>query len=236
MAEKMPKVKEKQPQPCGQIIVYNEFNEEWAQVFDEIDFLSSLLTGPEAKEIVIFGEDNFTFDIALATARNNSWEGISYGVRHVFKFQEKKLKCIELCSQMGRQQRLSEIEIMSRMADMLKTPTPPSTVRGKVVWYQYPQTKNGPAIKEVIEEIKDQQQKGDYLLFGRLSSLGRPYSNTSSYYGTIDCSPDYSFLGADRNFVNKLISYGYCDHECSNFEHLTFVLKRSSLMLVMHSN
>uniref|UniRef100_A0A1X7TJJ8 Uncharacterized protein n=1 Tax=Amphimedon queenslandica TaxID=400682 RepID=A0A1X7TJJ8_AMPQE len=71
-------------------------------LFDEIDFLSRLLTGPQAKEIVIYGEGNPLFDIALATARNNSWEGISYGVRHVFKFEEKKLQSIEQCSQMGR--------------------------------------------------------------------------------------------------------------------------------------
>uniref|UniRef100_A0A1X7U653 Uncharacterized protein n=1 Tax=Amphimedon queenslandica TaxID=400682 RepID=A0A1X7U653_AMPQE len=94
--------------------------------FDEIDFLSRLLTGPQAKEIVIYGEGNPLFDIALATARNNSWEGISYGVRHVFKFEEKKLRSIEQCSQMGRQQGLSELEIMKKIQDTLKTPAPPS--------------------------------------------------------------------------------------------------------------
>ena len=59
------------------------------------------MTGPQAKEIVIFSEDSL-FDKALATLCNNSWDGIGYGVRHVFKFEEKKLQSIEQCSQMGR--------------------------------------------------------------------------------------------------------------------------------------
>ena len=148
-------------------------NDTW---FDEIDFISSLLTGPQAKEIVIFGENDPLFDIALATARNNSWDGIGYGVRHVFKFEEKKLQSIEQCSQMGRQQRLSEIDIMKKIQDTLRTPAPPSRVKGKVVWYQYPLRDNGPKIEEVIDEMKDQQQKGDYLLFG-------VYSGSSIDYG-----------------------------------------------------
>ena len=191
---------------------------------NEVNFLSRLLTGSQAKEIVIFGEDNFTFDIALATARDNSWNGISYGVRHVLRFQEKKLKSIELCSKMGRQQRLSEIDIMSRFQDMLKTPAPPSGVKGKVVWYQYPWTKGGPAIQEVTEEMKDQQQKGDYLLFGRLS---KDCDYTFSHKDTFDRScPNYSFLGVDKRFVNKLVSYGYCNQGSSDSEHLTFVLQK----------
>uniref|UniRef100_A0A1X7SGE0 Uncharacterized protein n=1 Tax=Amphimedon queenslandica TaxID=400682 RepID=A0A1X7SGE0_AMPQE len=227
MAEKMPKVKAKQPQPCGQYTVtvrdsMNSFWEDWPTeyTYDEIDFLSILLTGPEAKEIVIFGEDNPTFDIALATARNNSWEGISYGVRHVLKFQEKKLRSIELCSKMGRQQGLSEIEIMSRFQDMLKTPAPPPKVKGKVVWYQYPWTKKELSVKEVVDEMEDQQKKGDYLLLGKLS-------NADCY--SSDC-PNYSFFGIDRKFVNKLVSYGYCyqgEKKSTSFEeHLIFVLQK----------
>ena len=212
--------------------------------FDEIDFLSSLLTGPQAKEIVIFGEDNPLFDIALATARDNSWDGIGYGVRHVFKFEEKKLQSIEQCSQMGRQQRLSEIDIMKKIQDTLRTPEPPSRVKGKVVWYQYPWSNNGPKITEVIDEMKDQQQKGDYLLFGVWSGSSIDYGICVQVRGTgtrqnniVNTFPNYSFLGVDRKFVNKLVSYGYNDQRFNTggslsalsyqgSEHQTLVFKK----------
>ena len=207
--------------------------------FDEIDFLSSLLTGPQAKEIVIFGEDNFTFDIALATARDNSWDGISHGARHLLQFQKKKLKSIGHCSQMGQQQRLNEIDIMKKIEDTLKTPAPPSRVKGKVVWYQYPWSDNGPKIEEVIDEMKDQQQKGDYLLFGVYSGSSTDYGihvqKTETQQNVVNTFPNYSLLGVDRKFVNKLVSYGYYNqgkHTYMDFyshqskEHQTLVFKK----------
>ena len=200
--------------------------------FDEIDLLSSLLTGPQAKEIVIFGEDNPLFDIALATARDNSWDRISYGVRHVLKFEEKKLQSIEQCSQMGRKQRLSEIEIMKKIQDTLRTPAPPSRVKGKVVWYQYPWSNNGPKITEVIDEMKDQQQKGDYLLFGVLSGSKIDYG-IHIQNNVVNTFPNYSFLGVDKKFVNKLVSYGYNNYVAfmgfnshQSGEHQTLVFKK----------
>uniref|UniRef100_A0A1X7U5B5 Uncharacterized protein n=1 Tax=Amphimedon queenslandica TaxID=400682 RepID=A0A1X7U5B5_AMPQE len=241
---------EAEPQPvvCGQLqYTYNEpqsgFNTGLSHAtntpFDEIDFLSRLLTGPQAKEIVIYGESNPLFDIALATVRNNSWEGISYGVRHVFKFEEKKLQSIEQCSQMGRQQCLSELEIMKKIQDTLKTPAPPSMVKGKVVWYQYPQT-NVPKIEEVINEMDDKQESGDYLLFGVFSGSNIDYGLTVEKFSLgaqrstniVNTFPNYYFLGVDRKFINKLISYGYNSHRysgsipCSNSEHQTFVFKK----------
>uniref|UniRef100_A0A1X7TIU3 Uncharacterized protein n=1 Tax=Amphimedon queenslandica TaxID=400682 RepID=A0A1X7TIU3_AMPQE len=202
---------------------------------DEIDFLSSLLTGPQGKEIVIFGENNFTFDIALATVRNNSWDGISRGVN---KFEEKKLRSIELCSQMGRKQCLSQTETMKIIQNMLKTPAPLPEVKGKVVWYQYPWTEGGPQLSEVINEMKDQQQSGDYLLFGVLNESKIDYGiasdwpfNSSFNKVTYDQS-NYSFLGVDKKFVNKLVSHGYCNHHGVNYdelvlcEHLTFVFEK----------
>ena len=207
--------------------------------FDEIDFLSSLLTGPQAKEIIIFGEDNFTFDIALATVRNNSWDGISHGARHLLQFQKKKLQSIGHCSQMGQQQHLSEIEIMKKIEDTLRTPAPPSGVKGKVVWYQYPLRDNRPKIEEAINEMKDQQQKGDYLLFGVYSGSSTDYGIHIQVKGTqqnvVNTFPNYSFLGVDRKFVNKLVSYGYHNQSKHAFmgvayhqssEHQTLVFKK----------
>ena len=207
--------------------------------FDEIDFLSSLLTGPQAKEIVLFGEDNFTFDIALATARDNSWDGISHGARHLLQFQKKKLQSIGHCSRMGQQQRLNEIEIMKKIEDTLKTPAPPSGVKSKVVWYQYPWTEGEPKIEEVIDEMKDQQQKGDYLLFGVYSGSSTDYGIHVQVTGTqknvVNTFPNYSFLGVDRKFVNKLVSYGYHNNRKhvlmrinnhQSGEHQTLVFKK----------
>ncbi|XP_019859325.1 PREDICTED: uncharacterized protein LOC109587522 [Amphimedon queenslandica] len=232
-----------EPREEPNIILYgppDDWGHQKEKGFTEIDILSSLLTGPQAKEIVLFKEENFTFDIALATARNNSWEGIHHGGFH--KFEEKKLKSIDLCSKIGKQQRMSEIEIMSRMADMLKTPAPPSEAKkaGQVVWYQYPyREKEGPSPKEAMNNVKDWQERGDYLLLGIVST-----STMLSFKIRIDQHftdyinqeyPNYSFLGVDKKFVDKLVSYGYCNVECkssddqeqSKFDkHLTLVFQK----------
>ena len=220
MAEKISEVEGGLPQPvvCG-VITFDIYNKGQCMVdreeeVTELDLLSSLLTGPEAKEIVLYKEDNFTFDIALATARDNSWDGLHNGGFH--NFEEKKLKSIDSCSQMGQQRGLSKIEIMNRMADMLKTPSPPSEAKrgGKVVWYQYPWTEKGPTVKEAMDNVKDWQEKGDYLLLGIVYKTSPfPFSQPmidEHFIDSIDYKyPNYSFLGVDRKFVNELVSYGY---------------------------
>lgn len=227
MAEKLSEVEAKLPQPvvCGEITftIYNERVNvmDRDEKVDEIDLLSSLLTGTEAKEIVLFKEENFTFDIALATARNNSWDGIHHG--HFPNFAEKQLKSVELCSQMGRKQHISEIQILNRITDMLKTPAPPFETKkaGKVVWYQYPWSERGPSIKEAIHGVKDQQEKGDYLLLGSLciTSKKSGINNIRIDQRFVDHkSPSYSFLGVDKKFVKKLVSYGYCNQGWIGFD------------------
>ena len=237
-----------QPVVCGQLqYTYKrqtEFGSKPTHIpFDEIDFLSRLLTGPQAKEIMIYGENNPLFDIALATARNNSWDGISYGVRHVFKFEEKKLWSIEQCSKMGRQQRLSELEIMKKIQDTLKTPAPPSMVKGKVVWYQYPWSNDGPKISDVINEMEDQQESGDYLLFGVRSGSTIDYgiqvldNRLSRQFAALnnvqieDTFPNYFFLGVDSKFVNKLVSYGYNKVDCKSYGLLTSTVDKHLILV-----
>ena len=246
MAEKISEVEGGLPQPvvCG-VITFDIYNKGQCMVdreeeVTELDLLSSLLTGPEAKEIVLYKEDNFTFDIALATARDNSWDGLHNGGFH--NFEEKKLKSIDSCSQMGQQRGLSKIEIMNRMADMLKTPSPPSEAKrgGKVVWYQYPWTeKGGPSVQEAMNNVNDWQEKGDYLLLGivcRTALLFGPPMIDQHFIDSINYKyPNYSFLGIDRKFVNELVSYGYCNPECKSSDkqnqsnadkHLTLIFQK----------
>lgn len=231
---------------CGQISFTTQTAQS-AQVhiknLTEIDLLSSLLTDPQSKELVIFGEENFTFELALATVRGNSWDGIHHGVH---KFEEKKLKSIELCSQLGRQTGASEIDILKKIQDMLKTPSPPPDVQGKVVWYQFPWSNPGPTIKEVINEMKDKQKPKDYLLFG---ILGGAQGSSSRDYGILEVNQgrvrkdmasyrqsiafqyggtDYAFIGADKKFVEMLVSYGYSNHGYAN-DHLTLVFQKKPL-------
>uniref|UniRef100_A0A1X7TJJ3 Uncharacterized protein n=1 Tax=Amphimedon queenslandica TaxID=400682 RepID=A0A1X7TJJ3_AMPQE len=232
-----------EPREEPNIILYgppDDWGHQKEKGFTEIDILSSLLTGPQAKEIVLFKEENFTFDIALATARNNSWEGIHHGARHALQFEKKKLKLIELCSKLGQQPDmmdtalmimdrtdLSQTKILSNLQDVLKTPAPPSVdLKGKVVWYQYPWTNGELSIKEIAEEMKDQQERDDYLLIGKLF-------NYSDCYSTREVNRhchSYRYLGVDYEFVNKLVSYGYSyqgQEESANFEEqVIFVLQR----------
>ena len=85
---------------------------------------------------------------------------------------------------------------------------------------------NGPKLKEVAEEMKDQQQKGDYLLVGKLLNFSDCYS---THELNTHC-PSYTYLGVDGEFINKLVSYGYCyqeQEESTSFdEHLIFVLQK----------
>ena len=95
---------------------------------------------------------------------------------------------------------------------------------------------NGPKLKEVAEEMKGQQQKGDYLnLFGVYSGSSTDYGITSKREGGLDKlkydNTNYSFYGADSKFVSKLISYGYSNHEVNSDElsickHLTLVFQK----------
>uniref|UniRef100_A0A1X7TIU8 Uncharacterized protein n=1 Tax=Amphimedon queenslandica TaxID=400682 RepID=A0A1X7TIU8_AMPQE len=129
---------------------------------------------------------------------------------------------------------------MSNLHDMLKTPAPPSMVKGKVVWYQYPQTNNGPKISEVINEMDDKQESGDYLLFGVCSGSTIDYGLTVQprqlvrtqhvNNNIVNTFPNYYFFGVDRKFINKFVSYGYNINGHGLFysgsEHQTFVFKK----------
>uniref|UniRef100_A0A1X7U5Z2 Uncharacterized protein n=1 Tax=Amphimedon queenslandica TaxID=400682 RepID=A0A1X7U5Z2_AMPQE len=130
---------------------------------------------------------------------------------------------------------------MKKIQDTLKTPAPPSTVKGKVVWYQYSWA-NGPRIEEVINEMDDKQESGDYLLFGVCSGSTIDYGLTvqraqlvignGHFTNIVNTFPNYFFLGVDRKFINTLVSYGYNSHgyggsiPYADSEHQTFVFKK----------
>lgn len=211
--------------------------------------LTGMLTGPQAKEVVIFGENNFTFQLALATLRNNSWDGIHHGVR---KYDDEKLKSIDFSSQNGRKLGLSETDILSNIKILLSTPLPPSSQinEGKVVWYQCPWEKKSAKVQDALDEMKDAQKPNDYLLFGiitgREDSSGRNIGSENSEprdYGLTEVLGDelqnteyngYTFLGGDKGLIKKILSFGYRDisdfnnsHAITLTDHVTLVFQRN---------
>ena len=206
----------------------------------KIDTLAGMLTGPQAKEVVIFGENNFTFQLALATLRNNSWDGIHHGVR---KYDDEKLKSIDFSNKNGRKLGLSETDILANIKILLDTPLPPSSQinEGKVVWYQYPWEERSATVKDALDEMKDAQKPKDYLLFGIITGIGensepRDYKlkevlgdelQNTEYNG-------YTFLGGDKGLIKKMLSFGYRDisdynnsHAITLTEHVTLVFQRN---------
>ena len=120
----------------------------------------------EPKDVVLFGEENFTFSIALASLRNNRFQGITatfYKFGPLEQFENKKQQAVGYCthnggyglngdgSTWGLQLNAEQIEenrqAVSAVPDFSDTwrtgidatRTPPDlVVAGKVVWFQCP--------------------------------------------------------------------------------------------------
>ena len=127
-----------------------------------VDILENLLIECMS-EIVLFGEGDFTFSVAIAALRGQSWDGIistSYEARDTEpEFNLVKLKCVQNCAYINGEEfmRSGEIEpetILGNIQAVLNLRQPPEgawqfridatnipnelTIRKKVVWFQCP--------------------------------------------------------------------------------------------------
>lgn len=132
-----------------------------------VDLLKPLLLD-EKRSVVLVGEGNFTFSVAVAAVRK-SWEGL-ISTRYdpidpvespKPQFTEAKLKSIEFCIKNGEWLGIDADMILDNIASVMGTGPPPEknwmfgidatnlptnsglNVQGKVVWFQCPWVKLG---------------------------------------------------------------------------------------------
>ena len=166
----------------------------------QLDLLRGLLASDERRDVVVFGESNFTFSMALASLRG-SWDGITstrYG--HISHnrpkpvFSDLKVETSQYCIENGKGFGDGKDAILSKVKMVLNLPSPPDytwkfgvdatgndmDVQGKVVWFQCPwiaQTKEhlskttGELVAGFLKHMVDKQHSGDYALVGMVNKL-----------------------------------------------------------------
>lgn len=152
--------------------------------------LESLLTN---NDILLVGEGNFTFTVALAAIRGG-WNGIVStryeavtGHNPRPQFDKVQEECIEFCRKNGKdgdEANISKcIEAIEKVeqppkgtwlfgVDATKTPDD-LPIQGKVVWFQcpwlpkdaFPRT-SATLIEEFLQHMSVKQNEGDYVLIG----------------------------------------------------------------------
>ena len=209
----------------------------------------------EPKDVVLFGEGNFTFSIALASLRRNGSKGITatrYGVGALPQFDDVKKKAVTYCIHNGEKLELSaECKLRNILAvvavpnfsdtwragiDATKIPAD-LVVAGKVVWFQCPWSLD-PAtlIQGFMEEMALKQRGGDYLIIG--------IANHADYFGKYKLKNilgdgqegvvfnRYGFIGGDKELIKKILEHGYKHegyfdiHDFIFHDHVTLVFKR----------
>ena len=190
----------------------------------------------QRKDVVIFGEGNFTFSIALAALRK-SWNEmvVTKFEEGLPKFTEGMLQSIEWCISNFRELRpncaydvtdnvaiLRElVNVQPPLFDMAwkdnidATDVPEDLeVRNKVVWFQCPWPYWGsplnPAqlIQSFLEHMKTKQQDGDYVLIG--ITTHKDFVERYELGALAEKRfMGYTFLGSDRDLIKELLKYGY---------------------------
>ena len=203
--------------------------------FDQLDHLILGSEEEEPKDVVLFGEGNFTFSIALASLRKNGSKGMTitcFG-EVLPNFEEAKQKNKEYCRYNG--ERLdpksideaikANIEAVSVVPDFSDTwlenvdatSIPDDlVVAGKVVWFQCPWTLDSTPhvpIQGYMKEMDRKQAKGDYLLIGITTNeefIGNYRLETIFGDGQgREAIFGYKFLGGDRNLIDRILRRGY---------------------------
>ena len=203
--------------------------------FDQLDHLILGSEEEEPKDVVLFGEGNFTFSIALASLRKNGSKGMTitcFG-EVLPNFEEAKQKNKEYCRYNGERldPKLTDEAIKANIEAVSVVPDFSDTwledidatsipddlvVAGKVVWFQCPWTKNHTPYEPMqgyMKEMDRKQAKGDYLLIGMHTN-----EEFISYYKLETIFGDgqgreaifgYKFLGGDKNLIDRILGRGY---------------------------
>ena len=160
-----------------------------------VNILEDLLVKSDARrDIVIVGEGNFTFSIALATLRKSSWDGI-VSTRYEKEspkpqISDVKLKSIEYCVLQSKLDS-TELKLSDKILAIIGLPSPPDgawkfgidatnlpedlSVDRKVVWFQCPwiPLKDRHTRREIydlilkfLQHVGDKQSENDYVLIG----------------------------------------------------------------------
>ena len=187
------------------------------------------------RPIVLFGEGNFTFSIALASLRTNGSDGIIATGWHVElpKFDDVKKKAIDYCKLNGKKMQLSDEEAGSNAEKVSKVPDFSTTwqiqvsalqrqidirVDGKVVWFQCPwsdTTRHTTAglIQCFMEKMKQRQVIGDILVIG--ISTHEDYIKKYNLNNILGDGSGktiihgYRYLGHDENIIKMILGRGY---------------------------
>ena len=204
--------------------------------------------------IVLFGEGNFSFSMALATLRGG-WDGIistryepmSDMCKPTTSFSEVKLLTIKYAIENGKGKKETDSSIMERVTKVLELEQPSKfvwrygidatdipdnlDVKGKVVWFQCPwkPNKGGTAklVKSFCKCMASRQSQGDYLLIG--------IANCSDYtpsYGDFENINYYELQGFDDSLIGDILRYGYKHEGLKNIHyyilhcHITLIFKK----------
>ena len=211
----------------------------------QVDMLTDILTREEERsDVVVFGEGNFTFSIALAS-RRGSWDGITstryepISDEHPMPaFSDVKEETLRYCISNGRLFGDASDVILPKVEQVLDLSSPPDDtwrfdvdatripeglqVGGKVAWFQCPWISNnletGRLVADFLEHMRDRQGPGDYSLVGIVTKF--PYVKNYRLGELLGDglanrhTHNYEFLGADQNFVRELLQYGYHHQGC----------------------
>ena len=187
-------------------------------------------------EIVIFGEGNFTFSVALAALRGR-WNGITTTKKEVVvkpDLWDVILECIEYCISNGRDLKDADSTIVSNVKKIVDVKSFDQTwhyqhgvdatttdmiVQNKVVWFQCPwipqedEGRTDTLVKRFIDHMGDLQATGDYLLIGITKCF--PYVCNYDLQSLLGENlkaneyKSYKFIGGDKELIKQLLQLGY---------------------------
>ena len=204
---------------------------------------------PTLQPIVIFGDFNFTFSIALAALRGG-WDGIISATQdHTSPFSELQLQNIEYAIENHKHR---DCDKLSKVLGLKQPPRGAwkcnidpldneLEVRGKVVWLQCPQNSGRFHIdlKEFVQHMASKQSKGDYLLIGIANyfkylthqNLGDLLQVKGHYLIDRDDTM-YDFLGFDDKLIGEILTCGYKPHGIDHSDdirskHMTLIFRRN---------
>lgn len=214
----------------------------------EVNILQSILI-ENKKKVVIFGDGNLTLSLSLAILREESWAGMTVCFYENSPNIDSELTNTKLIAKDAlshlhshcHRLTIKQVEIsylsIDRMPPIIPMsglpiimygvdPTKVSSIplKNKVVWYQCVSSHNDDlyeAICGFINNIRGQQDRGDFLLIGifKLFPHVKLYKlQEFGLFGRLSCRDvrGYRFLGGDITLVNLLLQYGYCHKETEN--------------------
>ena len=233
-------------------INYDDYENTNVPMVNDADEPKNLLIADGGREVVFFGEGNFTFSVAFATLRG-SWDGITSthyvdSVRRP-EFPKVKQLAIAACKSNGQQIGDPSTTIDHAVKKVKSLSAPPVNawqygidatnipdtlkVAKKVVWFQCPWTDETDKLTDkFLKHMADKQSRGDYVLIGITKCF--PYVKNYKLLNDkgVKDIPNYRFRGADIALVKELLRYGYRHMGRSDIhneiltDHVTLVFQR----------